>query len=177
MLKHTAVLKAFSKSKLALRSSAIFGVMLLAFVMAGIGAYNPGVAHATPPSGMIWTDFLNTRGCPWYGYGTPQTIRQGGNNDPDCVRILQHFLNEWNVVKLSPNDSNYNWPTNQLWEDGVFGPATTVQVKTFQDYARYFSGTALASDGVVGPATWYHMTQCMNGGMHSVCHRNAAPGA
>jgi hypothetical protein len=44
--------------------------------------------------------------------------------------------------------------------DGIFGPRTTWAVLAFQlNCQRYFSDPAIVVDGVIGPGTWYYLTQ------------------
>src|SRR5690606_17904646 len=81
------------------------------------------------------------------GYGcnyttTPPTIGQG--NAGECVKALQHGLNNWGIY----SGSKKTVPNLPLTVDGIFGAKTTSVVKAFQ------KSKGLAQDGVVGPKTW-----------------------
>jgi len=113
--------------------------VLAVVAIAGIGTYTLTRSHAaTPP--VITNLFGYT--CSATGNVAP-TLRQGSTGS--CVKVLQTGLNNYNQVN---NFFSHRIVIGMLTVDGQFGPQTTNAVKYFQ------SRHGLASDGIVGPATW-----------------------
>lgn len=147
---------------------------VVAVVAASLGvAYRPDAAQAVDAKRAAWNAGMYTAQCPIDGFGKPVVIRQGSRGG--CVKAMQRFLNRWNTVKSATSVTGFDKATNQLVEDGIFGPATAQQVGDFQDYAR-FVGYPTGRDIVVGPTTWAAVYDCMDASLGATCHRGTLPG-
>ena len=89
--------------------------------------------------------------------GTPLRPGDRGQN----VRLVQFWLKIARSVYSALND---------VGVDGIFGPSTTAAVKKFQ---RYFG---LASDGIVGRATWSKLYEVYNDAANDLLAPNLRPG-
>lgn len=78
---------------------------------------------------------------------TRPTLREGSRSA--CVRHLQAMLN---------NMYPFNYSSEPLSEDGIFGPRTHAAVREYQRVEQ-----DLTVDGIVGPNTWWRL-----------CHKNEA---
>ena len=89
--------------------------------------------------------------------GTPLRPGDRGQN----VRLVQFWL------KIAR--SGYS-ALNDVGVDGIFGPSTTAAVKKFQSYF------GLASDGIVGRATWSKLYEVYNDAANDLLAPNLRPG-
>ena len=89
--------------------------------------------------------------------GTPLRPGDRGQN----VRLVQFWLKIARSVYSALND---------VGVDGIFGPSTTAAVKKFQSYF------GLASDGIVGRATWSKLYEVYNDAANDLLAPNLRPG-
>lgn len=89
--------------------------------------------------------------------GTPLRPGDRGQN----VRLVQFWLKIARSVYSALND---------VGVDGIFGPSTTAAVKKFQSYF------GLASDGIVGRATWSKLYEVYNDTANDLLAPNLRPG-
>lgn len=89
--------------------------------------------------------------------GTPLRPGDRGQN----VRLVQFWLKIARSVYSALND---------VGVDGIFGPSTTAAVKKFQSYF------GLASDGIVGRATWTKLYEVYNDAANDLLAPNLRPG-
>ena len=89
--------------------------------------------------------------------GTP--LRPGDRGQH--VRLVQFWLKIARSVYSALND---------VGVDGIFGPSTTAAVKKFQSYF------GLASDGIVGRATWSKLYEVYNDAANDLLAPNLRPG-
>lgn len=89
--------------------------------------------------------------------GTPLRPGDRGQN----VRLVQFWLKISRSVYSALND---------VGVDGIFGPSTTAAVKKFQSYF------GLASDGIVGRATWSKLYEVYNDAANDLLAPNLRPG-